>query len=1349
MDGFTENTSFVETRAFKAVMDKLEKNRVVVIIGRPGDGKTTLAYQALNVLQQKDGFLPIITDLSSLDALSDVASGAKLSLFFDDLCGIYTVEKDVQSKLQSKPFILQLLGLVGRGNNLIIAMRKDIFRESQIKASIDFFKKNNIVDLTTTEFSLLRDEKQLFLEQIPGVNESQIKDILGHETIDSLQIGFPQCVEFMKDHGTFNYETIIQTPIRFLKEKLCLLQNWCPEKLSSLVIAFANNGQICVTEMRELRKILPDELNASIISTQQLKDSVIATTETYFSYLGAEGKHAISHESIMDAIASILWNDLHFQEWYVNHCPVRFLCRLNKHVEDDFYVPNIPSVMAGLYSRLHDLLETKRQDSYSTVGGLNLWDDEITVNEFIQHMYRLDKGYLSCATTDGQSLVVYAASQGKKHLVRALLPHSTNQKQIHSALCSAAESAHSDTVEVFFPQHKNMVDTKVIFKAIKGGNITLYQVVTRDKNEVNFKTKEVSEILHFYSGRETVNVNIIEEICLSGNLELLKHVLMSHNTDISKVIQSNPCLLEYAAYSGSLELVQYMLNNGAKKCSHLVWWAASSGSYEMMKYLLDMHCDLTESKTLSCGTMLDLHHDNWNEAVGACYSGNIELVRYLFETKPDLLNADTTTKVTAVHLSAFSGSLEILNFLETLTDISVTDQDNRTVLHYACEEGEDRFVKYIVNRYPDMLTIRDKTGKSPFLRTGFSGSVELVKYLMSRGCDVYDKDSSGGTVLHNACEEGKLELVQYLLDNYPNMLTITDKTGQSPFLLSGFSGSVELVKYLISRGCDVYDKGSSGRTVLHHACSYGKLELVQYLVDNYPDMLTIRDEEGQSPFLQTGFSGSVEVVKYLMSRGCDVYDKGSSGRTVLHNACNKGKLELVQYLVDNHPDMLTIRDKTGQSPFILTGFSGSVELVKYLISRGCDVYDKDSSGRTVLHHACQEGKLELVQYLVDNYSEMLTIRYKTGISPFLQTGFSGSVELVKYLISRGCDVYDKDSSGRTVLHHACDKGKLELVQYLVDNHPDMLTIRDKTGQSPFILTGFSGSVELVKYLKSRGCDVYDKGNDGWTVLHNACDKGKLELVQYLVDNYSEMLTIRDKTGISPFLQTGFSGSVQLVKYLMSRGCDVYDKDSSGRTVLHKACGKGKLELVQYLVDNHPDMLTIRDKTGQSPFILTGFSGSVELVKYLKSRGCDVYDKGNDGWTVLHTACDKGKLELVQYLVDNYSEMLTIRDKTGISPFLQTGFSGSVELVKYLISRGCDVYEKNNNGWNVLHIACQRGYLEQVQYLAENFPDLLKGRNNRRQTPLKLAISSSSMNVVEYLRLNADRIRERENQCSVQ
>ena len=642
-----------------------------------------------------------------------------------------------------------------------------------------------------------------------------------------------------------------------------------------------------------------------------------------------------------------------------------------------------------------------------------------------------------------------------------------------------------------------------------------------------------------------------------------------------------------------------------------------------------------------------------------------------------------------------------------LKDVFEKDSDGLTILHHACKEGKLQTVQHLIEYFPDLMKIRDKTGCSLLLISGLSGSVELVKHLISKGCNVTDKDNDGRTVLHKACKEGKLELAQYLVESYPDLLAIRDKEGRSPFLVAGFSGSVDLVKYLIINGCNVLDKDCDGGTVLHKACYKGRQELVQYLVENFPDMLTIRDKLGRSPFLNSGYSGSVELVKYLISKRCDVQDKDSNRHSVLYKACKVGRLQLVQYLVESYPDLLSIRDIEERSPFIVAGFSGSVELVKYLISKGCDISDMGGDGETILYQTCEQGQLELTQYLVETYPDVLTIRYKKGRSPFLVAGFSGSVELVKYLVFKGCDVLDKDSNRHSVLYKACNEGWLTLVQYLVETYPDLLKIRYKEGISPILVAGLSGSVELVQYLISKGCDKFDKDSLGRTVLHKACQEGKLELVQYLVENYPDMLTIRDKEGQSPLLVIGYSGSVELVKYLISKGFAVYDKDNDGRNLLQLqiACYNGKLELVQYLVESYPDMLTIRDNSGKSPFLKAGFSGSVELVKYLISRGCNRFEIDNRGWTILHFACQEGKLELVQYLVENYQDMLTIRNKIGQSPFIVTGFSGSVELVKYLISTGCGICDKDNNGRTILHYANEYEKEELQQFLGRNYPNL--------------------------------------------
>ena len=926
--------------------------------------------------------------------------------------------------------------------------------------------------------------------------------------------------------------------------------------------------------------------------------------------------------------------------------------------------------------------------------------------------------------SDGWAVLHYACDKGKlelaKYLVEScqdLLAIRNNRGQ--SPYLTTGFSGSVELVKFLISRGCDVMDkdskgSTVLHKACHTGKLELAQYLVDNFSDMLTIRDKTGRSPYLVAG-------------FSGSVELVKF-LISWGCDVMDKDSEGSTVLHKACHTGKLELAQYLvekypdmlaIRNNTGQSPYLV--SGFSWSVELVKFLISRGCDVMDKD--SKGSTV-LHK--------ACGQGKLELTQYLVEKYPDMLAIRNNTGQSPYHVAGFSGSVELVKFLISQgCDVTDKDSEGSTVLHKACDKGKLGLAKYLVESCQDLLAIRNNRGQSPYLTTGFSGSVELVKFLISRGCDVMDKDSEGSTVLHKACHTGKLELAQYLVDNFSDMLTIRDKTGQSPYLVAGFSGSVELVKFLISCGCDVMDKDSKGSTVLHKACATGKLELAQYLVESCPDLLTIRNNTGQSPYLVAGFSGSVELVKFLISRGCDVMDKDSKGSTVLHKACDKGKLELAQYLVESCPDLLAIRHNTCQSPYLVAGFSGSVELIKFLISRGCDVMDKDSKGLTVLHKACHKGKLALAQYLVEKYPDMLAIRNNTGQSPYLVSGFSGSVELVKFLISRGCDVMDKDSEGWAVLHKACHKGKLALAQYLVEKYPDMLTIRNKGGRSPYLVAGYSGSVELVKFLISQGCDVRNKDSNGQTVLHNACQEGKLELAQYLVENYSDMLTIRDNAGRSPYVVAGYSGSVELVNYLTSKGCDVMEKSSNGWTVLHNACKEGKLELVQHLVENYPDMLTIRDKAGKTPYLATGFSGSVELVKFLISRGCDVRDKDSEGWTVLHNACDKGKLELTQYFVEKYSDLLTIRDKTGRSPHLVAGYSGSVELVKFLISRGCDVKDKDSNGQTVLHKACNKGKLELAQYLVENHSDMLTIRDKAGQSPYLTVGFSGSVELVKF------------------
>ena len=287
MGGFLSTVRFTETRAYVAVIEKLEQRGHVLILGRPGDGKTTLGFRTLHTVQEKHNCIPILPIQHNLDFLAHLRDTEKMSIFLDDLFGIYSLTGEVMSKT----LVYQILNLLKKGSSLVMSMRNDIFRQCKMQLPKELFSQDVIIDLTKPEFELLENEKRSMLQSIPNVNEDTIKSILRHPRFSNQQIGFPQCVVLMKESDVLDFKKILETPFNFIMEQLCFLFERCREKFIALVLAFASQGHICEEDIGRLRCDLPKEIDDSSYSvlciTQAMKNLVatyfiIFTMVTYF-----------------------------------------------------------------------------------------------------------------------------------------------------------------------------------------------------------------------------------------------------------------------------------------------------------------------------------------------------------------------------------------------------------------------------------------------------------------------------------------------------------------------------------------------------------------------------------------------------------------------------------------------------------------------------------------------------------------------------------------------------------------------------------------------------------------------------------------------------------------------------------------------------------------------------------------------------------------------------------------------------------------------------------------------------------------------------------------------------------
>ena len=78
-----------------------------------------------------------------------------------------------------------------------------------------------------------------------------------------------------------------------------------------------------------------------------------------------------------------------------------------------------------------------------------------------------------------------------------------------------------------------------------------------------------------------------------------------------------------------------------------------------------------------------------------------------------------------------------------------------------------------------------------------------------------------------------------------------------------------------------------------------------------------------------------------------------------------------------------------------------------------------------------------------------------------------------------CDPNSKGQWGRTPLHHACDRGHMDIIQYLIKEKHCSPVVVDNEGRSPLHVACLCGRTSVVKWLLQDGrvdaecCDKYD------------------------------------------------------------------------------------------------------------------------------------------------------------------------------------------------------------------------------------------------------------------------------------
>ena len=253
---------------------------------------------------------------------------------------------------------------------------------------------------------------------------------------------------------------------------------------------------------------------------------------------------------------------------------------------------------------------------------------------------------------------------------------------------------------------------------------------------------------------------------------------------------------------------------------------------------IQLAADYTEivSSLLNASTDVNAKNDNDETPLHVAYEKEqIEVVKILLNAGANV-NAENYDDGTPLHLAAEKGQVEVVKaLLDTGADVNAEQNSfsDNTPLHIAAEKGQVKVVEALLDASAD-IHAQDRRDRTPLHSASYYSRTEVVKALLAAGANVHARNEYDRTLLQVGVLLGLCPATPKLwrLFLHPaQMSNAKNKYGETPLHDAAEEGQVEVVKVLIAAGADTEVMNKYGETPLDLARKRGKTEVVKILRD--------------------------------------------------------------------------------------------------------------------------------------------------------------------------------------------------------------------------------------------------------------------------------------------------------------------------------------------------------------------------------------------------------------------------------------------------------------------------------------------------------------------------------------
>ncbi len=912
-----------------------------------------------------------------------------------------------------------------------------------------------------------------------------------------------------------------------------------------------------------------------------------------------------------------------------------------------------------------------------------------------------------------KSIPDYVANLGKTHPLSQQL--SSLQASVVTAVHAISVFGFADLIDAHskhfdFGQRNAYGQTPLILAIDNNQVDTVKAILASGRADVNqFNLRAVQQLLEQSFEPVIIYANALQAAVVQGSRAIFD-LLIDHGAKLDLVAGYYGSMLQAACLKGHAQLVTYLLEEAKLDPN-------SQGGY----------------------------HGNPLQA--ACAMGHLEIVEILLGDKEAGVCelAPGGHYGSAIMAATCAGSPEVIESLLAYTDdveamVNQRSPKYGTPLQQAADLNKKDIVDLLIGHGANINALgaaesdTSQKDSSALANAARKGNQKIVSILIEMRAEADFSHSDGQFhLLHQAALHNMLDLARYCVEKKCDLNVTTDQgvkyhqdqRKMTPLAIASVEGHIEIVKLLLSEGARIQYPGDDVSTLIL-AASRDQADIVDALIQEHKarhrdnpkstvDFISRRVRSGKNTALhEAARLGAVCAVAKLLEHKAP-FLKADVGVGVFQRATWDGRPQVVKTLVEHLErsskgeciQAMNALDDNGKSALIDAAERNRFNIFPYLLEHGADFKVRDKWGNTLLHYVSTRNHHDLARMLLaawDKEDPGDKIAWLNMTNNEKRTGLQEAVRrhhypTIRILLDAGAKI--------TPTYHR---------YYLIfDENPKVDEIQT------LIREGFGDHrEEALKCLNHRA------SQDGFSILHDAAKRRRLDVTQCLLDygadpttlDAESMLDLQSVDTATP-LHLAVCGNFQpMVRLLLERAAQQCDKSKLARFV-NRRNRLGKTALMDAAERNH--------------FELMGM-----LLSKPYSADWSVVD--NQEQNVLHWCAWRHHVPSVEVLLrhafsvdqspigrNRFAKFLKQRNKAGVTPLHDVTHQGFEDLARMLLYEYHADYEVyDNTGDSILHRAVQSSHdfllKPYLEYMAkdkdqEKFKRVLHHRNTTNRTVL--------------------------------